>query len=72
MVIIILKIEIHSTMLRELLEIQSTEIIDPLLLYFTTTIFYLSNTMAARKIVGCLRLSHQNAMIMYLRQQMKR
>lgn len=56
MVIIILKIEIHSTMLGELLEIQSTEIIDSLLLYFTTTIFYLSNVMAARKIesfVGC-------------------
>lgn len=56
MVIIILKIEIHSTMLGELLEIQSTEIIDPLLLYFRTTIFYLSNAMAARKIesfVGC-------------------
>ena len=75
MVIIILKIEIHSTMLGELLEIQSTEIIDPLLLYFTTTIFYLSNAMAARKIasfVGCQRLSHQKAMIMYLRQQTKR
>lgn len=54
MVIIILKIEIHSTMLGELLEIQSTEIIDPLLLYFTTTIFYLSNAMAARKIESLL------------------
>ena len=50
MVIIILKIEIHLTMLGELLEIQSTEIIDPLLLYFTTTIFYLSNAMVARKV----------------------
>lgn len=58
MVIIIFKIEIHSTMLGELLEVQSREIIDPLLLYlyFTTTIFYLSNAMVARKIksfVGC-------------------
>lgn len=52
MVIIILKIEIHLTMLGELLEIQSTEIIDPLLLYFTTTIFYLSNAMVARKIAS--------------------
>lgn len=50
MVIIILKIEIHSTMLGELLEIQSTEIIDPLLLYFTTTKFFVSNAMAARKL----------------------
>ena len=50
MVIIMLKIEIHSTKFGELLEIQSPEIIDPLLLYFTTTIFYLSNAMAARKI----------------------
>lgn len=52
MVIIIFKIEIHSTMLGELLEVQSREIIDPLLLYlyFTTTIFYLSNAMVARKI----------------------
>lgn len=50
MVIIILKIEIHSTKYGELLEIQSPEIIDLLLLYFKTTIFYLSNAMAARKI----------------------
>lgn len=45
-------VEFHSTMPGELLEIQSTEIIDPLLLYFTTTIFYLSNAMAARKIAS--------------------
>ena len=63
MVITILKIEIHSTKFGELLEIQSPEIIDPLLLYFTTTIFYLRNAMVAIKIesfVGYITIIHRS------------